>query len=268
MPCSNCGKEKVLARGLCSACYSRLKKRGTLQRARGIAKGRICEVEGCGHPVVAKGLCELHYQRNQNPAKISWTLLRSRNPGQYPAKWDSFEEFLVDVGARPSARHQLRKVDAAKPYSRENVEWLAPVSATQPNGWSTEDRAAYMREWNFRKKYGITGEEYDRMFAEQNGACAICQKPERQIRKTTGKIRALHVDHAHDESQRVRGLLCSDCNNGLGQFKDDPAILRAAAAYLESHAGPITVLGTAEIQVSEVRTNPDGSMSWTETPIA
>jgi len=239
MPCSNCGNEKVLARGLCSACYSRLKKRGTLQRARGIAKGRICEVEGCGQPVAAKGLCELHYQRADNPAKTTWKLLRSRNPGQYPANWDNFEEFLVDVGSRPSARHQLRKVDAAKPYSRENVEWLAPVSSTQPKGWSTEERAAYMREWNFRKKFGITGEGYDRMLAEQNFVCAICQKPERHISKKTGKARALHVDHDHhDPNLKVRGLLCSDCNTGIGHFKDDVEILRRAIAYLESHADP------------------------------
>lgn len=72
------------------------------------------------------------------------------------------------------------------------------------------------------KRYGITAEDYDHMFAEQNGLCAICGRPD---------SRALSVDHDH-ETGKVRGLLCSKCNFLLGYADDDPEILTRAIEYL------------------------------------
>ena len=61
------------------------------------------------------------------------------------------------------------------------------------------------------------------MLAAQGGLCAICRNAP-----------AAHVDHDHDTGE-VRELLCFNCNGGLGQFKDDPEVLRAAADYVERH---------------------------------
>ncbi len=81
-----------------------------------------------------------------------------------------------------------------------------------------------IKDMSLRKLYGMTVEEYDALFKKQGGRCAIC-----------GNIpngKALAVDHDHNTG-RVRGLLCDDCNLGLGKFQDSPAILAKAALYLE-----------------------------------
>jgi len=93
----------------------------------------------------------------------------------------------------------------------------------------------HIREYNRQKqleRYGLTVDQHDEMLADQKGLCAICGNPP----KPDG-VRAssrLHADHDH-VTGRVRALLCNSCNNGLGRFKDDPALLRAAAAYIERH---------------------------------
>lgn len=74
-----------------------------------------------------------------------------------------------------------------------------------------------------RSSYGITLEEYQRMHGAQNGRCAICGEPE------VGKQLAVDHDHVTD---RVRGLLCQQCNMALGKFRDNPVVLESAIRYL------------------------------------
>jgi hypothetical protein len=73
------------------------------------------------------------------------------------------------------------------------------------------------------RRYGISAAEADVMLAAQRGLCAI-----RRVAP------AVHVDHDH-ATDAVRQLMCVHCNGGLGQFRDDPAVLRAAAEYVERH---------------------------------
>jgi hypothetical protein len=72
--------------------------------------------------------------------------------------------------------------------------------------------------------------KYEDMLAAQDGKCFLCRRP------ASGGLRAtarLHVDHDHQGGQ-IRQLLCNGCNRGLGYLNDDPALLRAAADYIES----------------------------------
>jgi len=76
------------------------------------------------------------------------------------------------------------------------------------------------RDWWLRRKYGLTSEQYEQMLAKQDGRCRIC--------RTEANGRTWHVDHNH-ETGIVRGILCDNCNRGLGHFKDDADLLRRAA---------------------------------------
>ncbi len=72
------------------------------------------------------------------------------------------------------------------------------------------------------RRYDLTHETYLQMLKEQDNKCAICGN------SFTGSP---YVDHCHTTG-KVRGLLCSTCNTGLGGFKDDPTILENAIKYL------------------------------------
>jgi hypothetical protein len=94
----------------------------------------------------------------------------------------------------------------------------------------TNRREKHNNDRMFRK-YGITREEFDVMSEAQGGLCTICQRP------PIGKTR-LSVDHCH-KTLRVRGLLCDQCNTGLGMFQDNPEVLAAAITYLALSASAL-----------------------------
>jgi hypothetical protein len=85
------------------------------------------------------------------------------------------------------------------------------------------------RNGRLRRQYGITPEQYDQMLAAQDGKCAICGTTD------PGPVRvgqpAFRVDHCH-KSGAIRGLLCHNCNSGMGLLGDSTERLEAAAAYL------------------------------------
>jgi hypothetical protein len=96
------------------------------------------------------------------------------------------------------------------------------------------------RHYHLLRRYGVSAADVDAMVQAQNGRCIICRRD-----LGTG----LHVDHDHVTGV-VRGILCFNCNGGLGQFGDDPARLRAAAAYL--------------LQAAERQGDPDGEALETD----
>lgn len=83
-----------------------------------------------------------------------------------------------------------------------------------------------IRNTEFKRKYGITLEQYQELFTKQNGRCAICQQHQLELKKR------LNVDHCH-RTNIVRGLLCHNCNTALGSLRDSITILDAAKLYLQ-----------------------------------
>lgn len=82
------------------------------------------------------------------------------------------------------------------------------------------------------KKYGITLEDQEKMLRDQDNKCAICGK-ELFLFGSSKKITA-HVDHDH-KTGKVRGLLCQECNTGLGKFMDNTDYLLSAVSYLKKN---------------------------------
>ncbi len=119
--------------------------------------------------------------------------------------------------------------------NKENIVAKAKVWANANKGKTRE----YVKTWKaknpeavktsrrkhlLRKLYGLAPEQVNQILLDQGGKCAICAT------QSSGK-RGWHVDHCHD-TQKVRGILCSNCNLALGHMKDSPAILRSAIRYL------------------------------------
>lgn len=80
------------------------------------------------------------------------------------------------------------------------------------------------RKEQLKSRWGMTPLGYNRRLSKQNGVCAICgEKPD--------KDRNLAIDHCH-KTKKIRGLLCLNCNLGLGNFKDNLDILASAVSYV------------------------------------
>jgi hypothetical protein len=86
-----------------------------------------------------------------------------------------------------------------------------------------------LSEATLQKKYGISQEKWNELYRKQGGRCAICGCQQR--------YQSLAVDHCH-KTKKVRGLLCVQCNRGLGRFFDSPVRLRRAADYIEQSRLP------------------------------
>ena len=84
------------------------------------------------------------------------------------------------------------------------------------------------RDYWLRLKFGIGEEDYAEMFKAQSGKCAICRSPEPGGRSAVSNF---FVDHCHDTG-KIRGLLCNNCNRGLGLLGDNLASLERVIQYL------------------------------------
>lgn len=85
------------------------------------------------------------------------------------------------------------------------------------------------RWYDMKKKFGISKEEYLNLLEKQDYKCAICGKAHSEE-----KGKRLFVDHCHDTG-KIRGLLCSACNVGLGHFRDSAEIIEKAIKYVEEY---------------------------------
>jgi len=120
----------------------------------------------------------------------------------------SLAEFGKDKGCKLGHRHQCKTCRALKDavYSKKRV--------------LTHDHVKRKYNSTYMRKYGITLDAVNELKANQQSKCLICHNDYK-----------LYVDHCHTTGE-VRGLLCNNCNTGLGMFGDSIDNLRGAIAYL------------------------------------
>lgn len=139
-------------------------------------------------------------------------------------------------------RRKAERIQAWRDKNPEKVRQYSKKSRDKNRGRLRSKKAAeyaenkdeiatYLRCAAFKRKYGITLTQRDSLAAAQGHRCLICLEHESNLDKR------LAVDHDH-KSGRIRGLLCQNCNFGIGHFGDNPSLLRAAVWYVERRQVP------------------------------
>ena len=149
---------------------------------------------------------------------------------QVAAKWGE----LNGLSEEEKRAHKKKVHNAWRAKHMEKIRAYQKEYRTKDPEKTKADNAAWRaknadrvraknRVAKLKSQYGLTPDELENMKKAQNYGCLLC-----------GKKKTLNVDHSHSTG-KVRGLLCISCNTSIGKFEHDPALLRRAADYIESH---------------------------------
>ena len=147
---------------------------------------------------------------------------------QSRAGYMSKREYMRAWYLKNRLRIRERKRRENRKWRRKNRVRLRKSGRESMRSWrkaNPERRREIERARSLKKNYGISIAAYESLLKRQRGVCAICQKGPHK--------RRLDVDHDH-ATGKVRGLLCTNCNNGLGRFLDSTLLLSAAKKYLRN----------------------------------
>lgn len=191
-----------------------------------------CDYPPCPDEATISGKCKTHYHRANRGAPLDGTRKNAAKACDHPIGCPN----AATVKGRCQNHKRRQRVTH---HGRICAQCKEPIPAEKPidaiycdracnaaaRAASGRGRAASAKHY-FTKVYGMTRDEALAKFGDKCNICGV------QDGEAGGRHGTLHVDHDH-ETGRVRGMLCSECNYGLGKFRDDPARLRAAAAYID-----------------------------------
>lgn len=226
-PCRQCGKLFTPVRSTHRWCGEPCNPRGIPREGHhGTNKnyGRGCRCEAC---------CQAHndYANAYKEAHRTWYDRVCRNPScgstfrtPNPRQTSCCEVCQVES-------HRLNQIAERR---RRLQDYVCPLCAVV---FRTDGSAGANRVWCSRQcrtrarrletKHGLTAAAYRALLERQDGRCPICHDP-------VGVFDS-HVDHLHG-SAHIRGILCRNCNIGLGHFQDDEQSLKRAIAYLRKNS--------------------------------
>ncbi len=176
----------------------------------------------------AKAYAAAYYQANKDyfkkyaeANKEKYKQYRAANKEATKARHDKHREAHRAEKQAVSAERKASRIAYEKQYREINKE-RRKIEKKAYND-ANRDR---IRERSRQRITGVSGEQFKQAVARQGGVCDICREPLRNF-----KPKMIHADHDH-ATGKFRGVLCADCNLGIGRFKDDVTLLHLAIMYL------------------------------------
>lgn len=171
-----------------------------------------------GHGKICLDCYESRLRRPRKPARPLTPEQRASlraygtSPRGKAASRRSYRKLMDDPARREAYRERKRqwRIENKEAFNAYKREWR-----------QKRDSLKNRDEW-MRQRYGITLKEYDAMFAQQGNVCAICKLSDEKT---------MHIDHDH-ETGKVRGILCSQCNQGIGLLRENQSSIARAIQYL------------------------------------
>lgn len=141
-------------------------------------------------------------------------------------KTEKYNIYIKDYIAKNKEKRTIymreyRKTEKHKEYIKQYRNTTKYKQAQRKREQKRDRRAMELKY-----KYGITVDEYNILLEAQSGKCAICK-----TNSPGGKFNNFHVDHDHN-TNKIRGLLCMNCNTALGSLKEDINIIEAMLHYI------------------------------------
>lgn len=218
-----------------------------------------CVVRGCNEEKKTRGFCTPHYLKAWRrgelpPVQLVLGIHSLSNIDQVARIAD-----CAVCGSGVPIKVRVRKRRPGDKNAYPAFECRIKIRAGQKPHWpaTPEER----RRSRLRVKYDMTPDDYERMFAEQEGRCWICRIEHPK----------LFVDHDH-ETGVVRGLLCHGCNVALGWLRDSAEAAERAALYLRTQgqlpAATWQIAAGADFLLSSLFACTSSALSWASVALS